>query len=83
VAHVLVVLSLHAAAFRALLETPADPVLTGRYLLMIVPLFGLGVAAALSALPGRLRAAATGGLLAGGVLLQIGALGIVVARFYA
>jgi hypothetical protein len=79
----LVILSLHAAAFRALLVNPADPVITGRYLLMLIPLFGVGVAAAMSALSGRARAVATGGLLAGGFLLQLTAFGLIVARFYA
>jgi 4-amino-4-deoxy-L-arabinose transferase-like glycosyltransferase len=83
VALVLEVLSLHMAAFRSLLDNDADPVITGRYLLMLIPLFGVGVAAALSALPGRLRALTTGALLAFGVLLQISAFGLVVERFYA
>jgi 4-amino-4-deoxy-L-arabinose transferase-like glycosyltransferase len=77
------VLALHAAAFRELLENPTDPIITGRYLLMLVPLFGLGVAAATTALPGRARALGTGALLAGLVLLQLSAFGEVAARFYA
>jgi 4-amino-4-deoxy-L-arabinose transferase-like glycosyltransferase len=83
VAIVLVILSLHAAAFNALLVNPADPVITGRYILMLVPLFGVGVAAGMSALSGRARAVATGALLAGGFLLQLTAFGLIVARFYA
>jgi 4-amino-4-deoxy-L-arabinose transferase-like glycosyltransferase len=82
-AFLLEVLALHTAAFRSLLINPADPVFTGRYLLPLVPLLGLGVAAALTALPGRVRAGATGVVLAGGALLQLSALGVVVARFYA
>lgn len=82
-AFVLAMLSLHAAAFRYLLVNPADPVLTGRYLLMLIPLYGVAVAGALTALPGRVRAAATGAVLAGAVVLQVAALGEVVARFYA
>jgi hypothetical protein len=80
---VLEVLVLHAAAFRAMLYDPSDPVITGRYLLVLVPLFGAGVAFALSALPGRVRAVATGAALAGAFVLQIAALGEVVGRFYA
>jgi 4-amino-4-deoxy-L-arabinose transferase-like glycosyltransferase len=80
---VLSVLALHAAAFRSLLVNPKDPIFTGRYLLMLIPLFGIGVAAAMTALPGRLRAGATGVVLAAGALLQLSALGEVVARFYA
>lgn len=83
VAAVLLILSLHAAAFRSLLVNPADPVITGRYLLMLVPLYGLAIAGATTALPGRIRAAAGGAVLAALVLLQLSAFGLVVARFYA
>jgi hypothetical protein len=50
---------------------------------MLIPLFGVGVAAATTALPGRVRALGTGALVAAMALLQLSALGIVVARFYA
>ena len=83
VAFVLSVLALHAAAFRSLLVNPADPVITGRYLLMLIPLYGIGVAAAVAAFPGRVRALASGGLLGALVLLQLSAFGLVVERFYA
>lgn len=84
VTFVLTILALHAAAFREVLLNPVDPILTGRYLLMLIPLFGLAVAAATTALPaGRVRAAATGALLGGAVLLQLAAFGEVLARFYA
>lgn len=83
VALALSVLALHAAAFRSLLVNPADPVITGRYLLMLIPLFGIGVATAMAALPGRLRALTTGGLLGVMFLLQLSAFGLVMARFYA
>jgi 4-amino-4-deoxy-L-arabinose transferase-like glycosyltransferase len=83
VAAVLVVLSLHAASFHALIGNPSDPVFTGRYLLMLIPLYGIAIAAALAGLPGRLRAGASGAVLAGLFLLQISAFGLVVARFYA
>ena len=83
VAFLLSVLALHAAAFRALLINPADPVITGRYLLMLIPLYGVGVAAAVAALPGRVRAFAAGGLLGAMFLLQLSAFGLVVERFYA
>ncbi len=77
------VLALHAAAFRSLLTNHADPVITGRYLLPLVSLLGVGVAAALTALPGRSRTLAGGALLGGAFLLQLSAFGLVVARFYA
>jgi len=82
-AMVLTLIGLHAAAFRALLLNPGDPVLTGRYLLMLVPLYGVAVAGAMRALPGRLRAVTSGALLAALVLLQLSAFGLVVERFYA
>jgi 4-amino-4-deoxy-L-arabinose transferase-like glycosyltransferase len=82
-ATVLTLIGVHAAAFHALLTNPADPVITGRYLLMLVPLYGLAVAGAMRVLPGRARALATGGLLAAIVLLQLSAFGLVVERFYA
>jgi hypothetical protein len=80
---VLTIIGLHAAAFRALLVNPADPVFTGRYLLMLIPLYGIAVAGALWALPGRLRALTTGGVVAALFLLQLSAFGLVVERFYA
>jgi 4-amino-4-deoxy-L-arabinose transferase-like glycosyltransferase len=80
---VLVLVGVHAASFRALLDNPADPVITGRYLLMLIPLYGVAVAGALQALPGRARALTTGALLAALVLLQLSAFGLVVERFYA
>lgn len=83
VAVVLTLIGLHAAAFRALLLNPGDPVLTGRYLLMLIPLYGVAVAGAMRALPGRLRAATSGALLAALVLVQLAAFGLVVERFYA
>ncbi len=79
----LAILALHAAAFRSLLENPTDPVFTGRYLLMVIPLLGVLVAGALTALPRRLRGAAAGALLAAAALLQLSAFGLVVERFYA
>ncbi len=82
-AFLLQILALHVGAFRSLVVNPADPVFTGRYLLPLVPLFGLGVAAALTALPGRVRTGATGAVLATGALLQLSAFGLVVSRFYA
>jgi 4-amino-4-deoxy-L-arabinose transferase-like glycosyltransferase len=83
VAPVLVLVGVHAASFRALLDNPADPVITGRYLLMLIPLYGIAVAGALRALPGRARALTTGAVLAALVLLQLSAFGLVVERFYA
>lgn len=73
----------HAQAFRGLLEDPGDPIITGRYLLPLLPVFAIGVAATVSALRGRLHAAAGGVALGLAVLLQLGALGVMLERFYA
>jgi hypothetical protein len=73
---------LHAVAFRSLLAAP-DPVITGRYLLPLVSLYGLAVALAVSWLPRRLAPAAGGAVVSALVLLQIGAFGVLLERFYA
>jgi len=75
-------LFLHAAAFRNLLQN-TDPIITGRYLLPLVVLYGLGVALAVSWLPRRVSAYAAGVVLSALVLLQLGAMGILLERFYA
>jgi hypothetical protein len=58
-------------------------VITGRYLLPLMSLYGAGLALALTWLPRRVAAAGGGALLAGLCLWQIGSLGILVERFYA
>jgi hypothetical protein len=76
-------LLVHLQAFRDLRVDPADPVITGRYLLPVLPVLGIAVAGALRALPTRLFAAAGGVTIAGGVLLQLAALAVTITRFYA
>jgi hypothetical protein len=73
---------LHAAAFRSLLKSP-DPVITGRYLLPLLPLYGVMLALAVAWLPRRWRPVVAGTLAGGLVVLQIAALGVLFARFYA
>ena len=75
-------LLLHAAGFRSLLST-TDPVITGRYLLPLVPLYGVGIALAVSWLPRRLAAGAGVFVLAGLSVMQIASLALVYERFYA
>jgi 4-amino-4-deoxy-L-arabinose transferase-like glycosyltransferase len=55
----------------------------GRYLFPAIALAGLAVGAALSALPGRVRAPALGVWLGGLGALQMYAIGVVAVRFYA
>ena len=55
----------------------------GRYLLPLIPVLGACAAGALGLLPARARAAAVGALMGGLFVLQLFALGINAARFYA
>lgn len=72
----------HAEAFRGLLDDPGDPVVTGRYLLPVLPVLAIAVAATVGALPRRVFAATGGVMLAGAVLLQATAVGTMLVRFY-
>ena len=56
---------LHAAAFRSLLTSP-DPVITGRYLLPLIPFYGVAIALAVAWLPRR-WAPVAGGVAVSGV----------------
>jgi hypothetical protein len=76
-------LGLHLAAYRAMLADPTDPIVTARYLLPLLPLFGTVVAVVVGALPRRASALLGGLVLALGASLQLGALGLLVERFYA
>jgi hypothetical protein len=76
-------LQVHLQAFRDLLIDASDPVITGRYLLPLLPVLGVVVAAILQALPRRAFAAAGGATLAACVLLQFAAFGATISRFYA
>jgi hypothetical protein len=74
---------LHAVAYSSLLTVGGDPIITGRYMLPLLSLYGVGIAVALSWLPRALSAALTGATVAGLAVLQLGALAIVLERFYA
>jgi hypothetical protein len=76
-------LLLHLQAYNGLLDDPTDPVITGRYLLPMLPIFAVGVAALAGSLPRRVGAAAGGVALGGAVLLQLAAVGAMFVRFYA
>ena len=58
------------------------PFLQGRYLLPILPLFGLIVAQATRVLPRRFQGAGQAAALAGLIVVQIACLGLVTQRFY-
>ncbi|MEA2425489.1 MAG: hypothetical protein QOH13_1899 [Thermoleophilaceae bacterium] len=76
-------LALHLIAYRAMITMPGDPIITGRYLLPLVGLFGIAIALIGSLLPRVARAVYAGVILGAGVALQIVSLGLLLERFYA
>ena len=76
-------LDMHVAAYRSLAAGAGDPVVTGRYLLPLITIYGLGIALAVSWLPRRVAGVAGGVVLGGLALLQLSAMGILLERFYA
>jgi hypothetical protein len=76
------VAALHYAAYRALQVDPTDPIVVGRYLFPLLPLFGLAVALVVGALPRRASVATGTALLLGGALLGLSGLGMTAVRFY-
>lgn len=76
-------LFLHLIAYRSMLSIPSDPVITGRYLLGLLPLAAIGVAYAVHALPRRFAGAAGGAVVGLAAVLQIDGLALVLERFYA
>jgi hypothetical protein len=79
---VVLVLALHFAAYRNLQIDPANPVIVGRYLFPLLPLFGVAIAVVVRALPRRWSVAAGTVLLLGGALLGLSGLGMTAVRFY-
>ena len=82
VTFVILLLGLHWTDYRQL-KTQGQPFMQGRYLFPVISLFGLTLAAALSVVPVRLRAAATGAALGWLLVFHLFALGLVLVRFYA
>jgi Predicted membrane protein (DUF2142) len=77
-------LFLHLASYRAVVQPGAtDALIVGRYLLPLTPALGLAIAFGLRALRESRRELLAGVFGGVGVLLQLGALGLSVARFYA
>jgi 4-amino-4-deoxy-L-arabinose transferase-like glycosyltransferase len=77
------VVAVHVTSYRNMLINPGDPLITGRYLLPLISIGAIAVTTLVTALPRRLAALATGGLVACLVVLQLSALGITLVRFYA
>jgi 4-amino-4-deoxy-L-arabinose transferase-like glycosyltransferase len=76
-------LDMHFAGFRALSSGSNDPVLTGRYLLPLMPVYGLAVALAVIWVPRRAAPVVAGAVTGGLCLLSIAAIGFALARYYA
>ena len=72
---------LHLVSYSSL-RTGSDPVITGRYLLPGVALYGVAIAFVASSLPRRLGPLVAGAILGAATLLALGGLGLGVARFY-
>jgi hypothetical protein len=72
---------LHVSAYRDL-QQGGDPLITGRYLLPALGVFGLAIAWVVGSLPRRLAPWAGAVVLAGFVLLDIEAFLINAHRFY-
>jgi 4-amino-4-deoxy-L-arabinose transferase-like glycosyltransferase len=72
---------LHVTDYRAIIAGQAA-VIQGRYLLPVLPLFGLAVGLLVSHTPRRWRGQFVGAVLAGLMLLQVLALGTVLGTYY-
>ena len=79
----LLVASLHYGAYGNLKLDPGDPIIVGRYLFPLLPLFGCAIAVLTDALPRRAGVVVGSAVVAGGVLLATAGLGLTVTRFYA
>jgi 4-amino-4-deoxy-L-arabinose transferase-like glycosyltransferase len=78
------VVFLHYVSYRALIgDQGMDPLITGRYLLPMVSLFGLAIAFTVGSLPRRAGPLVGAVVLSAGVILALGGIGITAARFYA
>lgn len=77
-----ILLLLHTASYRAL-TTGVDPLITGRYLLPLVPLVALAIAWLVGTLPRRWRLPVSATLVSALLLLQLGGLAMTVVRFSA
>jgi len=73
---------LHAASYRAILGTPNDPLIVGRYFLPLVALFGLAIAFTVQTLPERAGRWVATGLVCFGALLSLTSIGVTAMRFY-
>ena len=82
-AAIALMLGLHLGAYRAMLTVPADPVVTGRYLLPLLPLYGCAIALVARLLPARAGPVFAGVVIGAAVALQMLSAGMLLERFYA
>jgi hypothetical protein len=73
---------LHLASYRAMVGGGMDPLIVGRYLLPLTPIFGLAVAFVVGLLRPAWRPYGAAAVLTVGLLLQLAGLGLTAARFY-
>jgi hypothetical protein len=73
---------LHLIAYRSLLTNAADPVIAGRYVLVLVALGAVAVAAVVRSVPARWSAPLAGIVLGGAVVAQLNGLGLLIDRFW-
>jgi hypothetical protein len=76
-------LLLHVASYRALVNGSNNPLIVGRYLLVLTPLLGVAIAAIIAALPRRAGAAMAAIVTVGLLALSLGGIALSVERFYA
>jgi hypothetical protein len=76
------VAALHYAAYRNLQIDPGNPVIVGRYLFPVLPLFGVAAAIVVRALPRNAALALGTVLLTSGAALGLSGLGMTAVRFY-
>jgi hypothetical protein len=74
---------LHVASYRALVNGSENPLIVGRYLLPLTPVFGAAVAAIVAGLPRRAGAALAVAVCLGLLVLSLGGIGMSLERFYA
>jgi hypothetical protein len=83
VAGVAYMLQLHLSGFKSVFGGSPDPVLTGRYLITLMAVFGAALVLAVSWLPRRAAHVVGGGVLAALGVLELAVFGLVLERFYA
>jgi hypothetical protein len=79
----MLLLFLHVASYRALVNGGENPLFVGRYLLPLGPVLGVAAGVVVAALPRRLAAGVGALLLVGLLTLSIGGIGLSLERFYA